>query len=373
MYFEGRTQSAIARETGIPLGTVKSRTLLGMRRLRKELEGIDVEVDRVSERPIHDRLEELFAADAMGGLDDDGRHELHELLTWHDAQCPDCARLRPDYGEVAAAMALSLDPMPMSAGAEERLLTATRTTTQGRRRAVAGPARSWSWTRRGRSANAGAARAKVAVALLTAAACLVGAGVIGYALRTPTTSPEAVVAAYTSQGPTQQATMQDGSKKVTLYYHPGQPQALVVGSGMDDPPAGHVYELWYLPAGQTDMAPGGIFVPSDGDVVAPATVETPFTTLAVSIEPGYHTAPAGEVVLTARSRPEIAPGSSWEPDGAHRVLAGLAGLPDLLGRRASGPFEVTNVNLVGASSGGRSSTMSWTWNPLRRRSLIQSP
>jgi RNA polymerase sigma factor (sigma-70 family) len=46
MYFEGRTQSAIARETGIPLGTVKSRTLLGMRRLRKELKGIDVEVDR---------------------------------------------------------------------------------------------------------------------------------------------------------------------------------------------------------------------------------------------------------------------------------------------------------------------------------------
>ena len=46
MYFEGRTQSAISRETGIPLGTVKSRTLLGMRRLRKELEGIDVEVGR---------------------------------------------------------------------------------------------------------------------------------------------------------------------------------------------------------------------------------------------------------------------------------------------------------------------------------------
>ena len=40
MYFGGRTQSAISRETGIPLGTVKSRTLLGMRRLRKELEGM---------------------------------------------------------------------------------------------------------------------------------------------------------------------------------------------------------------------------------------------------------------------------------------------------------------------------------------------
>jgi RNA polymerase sigma factor (sigma-70 family) len=34
MYFDGKTQSAIADELGLPLGTVKSRTLLGMRRLR---------------------------------------------------------------------------------------------------------------------------------------------------------------------------------------------------------------------------------------------------------------------------------------------------------------------------------------------------
>src|SRR5262245_31973383 len=40
MYFEGKTQSAIAEELGIPLGTVKSRTLLGMRRLRGMLLGV---------------------------------------------------------------------------------------------------------------------------------------------------------------------------------------------------------------------------------------------------------------------------------------------------------------------------------------------
>jgi RNA polymerase sigma factor (sigma-70 family) len=34
MYFEGKAQSDIARELELPLGTVKSRTLLGMRRLR---------------------------------------------------------------------------------------------------------------------------------------------------------------------------------------------------------------------------------------------------------------------------------------------------------------------------------------------------
>jgi RNA polymerase sigma factor (sigma-70 family) len=37
MYFRGKTQSKIAEETGLPLGTVKSRTLLGMRRLRSML------------------------------------------------------------------------------------------------------------------------------------------------------------------------------------------------------------------------------------------------------------------------------------------------------------------------------------------------
>ncbi len=37
MYFDGMSQSQIAETTGLPLGTVKSRTLLGMRRLRAVL------------------------------------------------------------------------------------------------------------------------------------------------------------------------------------------------------------------------------------------------------------------------------------------------------------------------------------------------
>jgi len=37
MYFEGKTQSNVAEELELPLGTVKSRTLLGMRRLRSML------------------------------------------------------------------------------------------------------------------------------------------------------------------------------------------------------------------------------------------------------------------------------------------------------------------------------------------------
>lgn len=40
MYFEGLSQSQVAERTGLPLGTVKSRTLLGMRRMRASLEGV---------------------------------------------------------------------------------------------------------------------------------------------------------------------------------------------------------------------------------------------------------------------------------------------------------------------------------------------
>ena len=41
MYFDGLTQTQVADETGLPLGTVKSRTLLGMRRMRSALEGLE--------------------------------------------------------------------------------------------------------------------------------------------------------------------------------------------------------------------------------------------------------------------------------------------------------------------------------------------
>lgn len=41
MYFDGLSQSQIAERTGLPLGTVKSRTLLGMRRLRAHLGDLD--------------------------------------------------------------------------------------------------------------------------------------------------------------------------------------------------------------------------------------------------------------------------------------------------------------------------------------------
>jgi RNA polymerase sigma-70 factor (ECF subfamily) len=41
MYFDGLSQTQVAEKTGAPLGTVKSRALLGMRRMREELARLD--------------------------------------------------------------------------------------------------------------------------------------------------------------------------------------------------------------------------------------------------------------------------------------------------------------------------------------------
>ena len=41
MYFGGLSQSRISEQLGLPLGTVKSRTLLGMRRLRAAMVGME--------------------------------------------------------------------------------------------------------------------------------------------------------------------------------------------------------------------------------------------------------------------------------------------------------------------------------------------
>lgn len=41
MYFDGLSQSRIAARLGLPLGTVKSRTLLGMRKLRESFLGME--------------------------------------------------------------------------------------------------------------------------------------------------------------------------------------------------------------------------------------------------------------------------------------------------------------------------------------------
>ena len=59
-YFDGKTQVQIAEELGIPLGTVKTRTLAAMRKLRVALGGGRMSLD-------HDAIDELLAGYVLQG------------------------------------------------------------------------------------------------------------------------------------------------------------------------------------------------------------------------------------------------------------------------------------------------------------------
>jgi hypothetical protein len=246
----------------------------------------------VNDAPVHDHIEELLAAGALGGLDASGQRELERALAEHEPGCAECARLRVAHAETAAALALSLDPVPMSDGAEEGLMASARAV---RSAAVDGPVR-LAAAADGSERRPRRRLRRTAVAALAAAACL-AAGFVGYALHRPPASSQAVKA-FAEQSGTRSTRIVGGSRRMVLYYRPGQSAALVVGSGFPAPPSGHVYELWYLPVGSEKMAPAGIFVPRGGSFVAPASVGSPFTVVAVSIEPHFVPAPTGPVVLS---------------------------------------------------------------------------
>ena len=81
-YFDGKTQVQIAEELGIPLGTVKTRTLAAMRKLRTVLEEAAV-ID-------HDAAEELLAGYVLGALTGADADAADRLL---DEHVPDCITL----------------------------------------------------------------------------------------------------------------------------------------------------------------------------------------------------------------------------------------------------------------------------------------
>ena len=83
----------------------------------------------------HTLIEELLAARALGGLDDADAGALTEAQAAHDPDCEECRRLEREFGEVAASLAMELEPAPLREEFEEEVVTAARAS--GPQRAVA--------------------------------------------------------------------------------------------------------------------------------------------------------------------------------------------------------------------------------------------
>jgi hypothetical protein len=217
----------------------------------------------MSSRLPHEELETLIAADALDGLEEAEGGRLARLMASHGPDCAECRRLVTEYTEVAGRIGLLLEPEPLSAGAEDALVVAARAQEPSRVETPRGgrPARRW-----------------VAVVAVAAAVAVI-AGLIGYALAPNQPGLRTVTLQGTVPG------------RVTLVYQHGRSDAVLVAAGLADPGEGKVYELWYQPSPGARMRPAGVFTPTNGSAVAPATVGSSFVVVAVTIEPGPNGSP----------------------------------------------------------------------------------
>jgi hypothetical protein len=242
-----------------------------------------------TDRP-HDQIEELIVADALDGLDAAERDRLFREMAEHGPDCPDCARLLAEYGEVAGWLALALEPVPLSADAEERLLRAARgEPASGLRPSEQGPTgdHDEAVMLPERSARPAIARWRRWAAAASAAAVLAAvAGAVGWAIAPRGPGVQSKFLAYVAAPGTRVVTLAAGDgRSLAVAFRPGQREAWVVGTGLPDPEGGKVYELWYRTGTSSRMAPAGTFSSSDGTVVAKVEVGASFDTLAVSVEP----------------------------------------------------------------------------------------
>jgi len=237
----------------------------------------------------YEGLDEVIAVDALGGLDPAEQEELRRALTDHGDDCPDCARLFAQHGEVAAALALALAPAPVGVREEERLLAAARLSPhlQPGPEAEPPPPRDLP---PGIVVLEPPRRARRWITAIAVAASLVVGVVAGFAVAPRAPSGTSALLEFEARPGTRLATLPPvggSGHALTVAYRPGQSAAWIVGSAFTKPAGGRTYELWYHrtgdPTGQ--MSPGGLFVPIYGDVIAPVHVGTSFDLLAVTVEP----------------------------------------------------------------------------------------
>jgi anti-sigma-K factor RskA len=227
----------------------------------------------------HVRIEELFAARALGGLEDAGLAELDRVMAEHGNDCTECRRFQDEYEEVAGRLAFAVAPASVPEGMEDRVLEAAGARTPARegarrrsRRRTLRPGRTLGW------------RLQPAAAAAAAALLLAAGGVGGY-LSAPRPAPGLTdAAAYLSAPGIRVAVLEGtGQGDLALAFHPGQEASYLVGSGLARPPQGWVYELWLI--GRGNPRPAAIFAP-DGDDVLVAVPSDPSTVLhaAVTLE-----------------------------------------------------------------------------------------
>jgi anti-sigma-K factor RskA len=228
----------------------------------------------------HDRIEELLAIDALDGLDPDDAVALAQARASHGAGCEECARLEREYGEVATALASTLDPVPVRSGLEEAVVARA---VGGDRPPTATRERQDPWRR---------------FALVAAAAALLAGGWILRGLTAPDDAGGPSVG-FLAQAEILPFEATGGGHIAVIYRPDGRGGAFLLGSGLEKPSEGDVYELWVFEGDRPISA--GCFSPEDGSAVTRVRHDVRNADLlAVTVEPDTcPEAPTTEPVFTA--------------------------------------------------------------------------
>lgn len=230
----------------------------------------------------HERIEELMAVRALGGIEPADEEALRREMADHGPDCPECRRLESELDEVAGRLAFALDPVPVREGLEDEVVERA-----DRERAERRPMDE----RVPLSSSRAARRIRPLVAV--AASLVLFAG--GWGVGTLSSGdegvpPQARVVAFQGEG--------DGNLSVA--YRPGEAGVYLLGSGLQAPPDGDVYEVWMFQDGTPVRAT--CFVPSaDGSVFRFVDAGLGTTeAMAVTVEPSScPSAPSTAPILSA--------------------------------------------------------------------------
>ncbi len=190
----------------------------------------------------HTLIEELLAIREIDGLDEDDAARLERALADH-GDCDECRRLHVEHAEVAGMLALALDPRPVDPSMVDRILAQPQRSAG----AVAGPVDEVSARRDGRLGRWQAASGVAAAVALILAIVLA-------------TRPDGVPVPETI------VPFEGAPGELAMAYTPGEGGVLIWGTGLPDPGAQRVYELWMIENGEPVR--GACLTPSDGAVAA---------------------------------------------------------------------------------------------------------
>jgi Anti-sigma-K factor rskA len=222
----------------------------------------------------HSVIEELMAIDALGGLDDDDRATLERERASHGPDCAECAAFDRGFAETAGRLAFALEPEPVDDDMLERIL-ATPRQNPAVTPAVVAPLGDEVVLDEVADRRA---RLRPWQALVAAAAVVAVLAVALTTLLPPTTEVNEALPAHrivTFSG--------DSDGTLAMAYTPGEPGAVLWGSGLPDPGPGMVYEIWMI-EGDRPVS-GGCVAPTDGVVAVRVDADIGTTdTMAVTRE-----------------------------------------------------------------------------------------